>query len=66
MVAVQDGYARREARSLIEQYGEFAVARVRERAEEAARRGDMIMIGIYQIIAFEIDASRAIERAAVG
>jgi hypothetical protein len=66
MVAVLDGYARHEAQSLIEQHGDLATARVRERAGEAARRGDLVMVGICQIIAFEIEAYRAIERAAAG
>jgi hypothetical protein len=54
MVAVQDDYARREAQSLIEQYGDLALARVQERARDAAMRGNLVMVGLWEVVAFTI------------
>ena len=59
MVAVLDSYARQEAQSLIDRYGDLALARAQERAQDAATRGDAILVGLWEIIAFNIRSMSA-------
>jgi hypothetical protein len=54
MAVVLDDYARREAQILIEQLGDRALACAHERAAEAARRGQAIVVALWEIVAFEI------------
>jgi len=54
MVAVLDADARREAQILIDQYGDLALACAEERAQEAAARGNAVLVGLWEIVAFNI------------
>ena len=54
MVAVLDADARREAQVLIDQYGDLALACAEERAQEAAARGNAVLVGLWEIVGFNI------------
>ena len=54
MVAVLDAYARREAQSLIDQYGDLALACAQQRERDAAGHGNATLVGLWEIIAFYI------------
>jgi hypothetical protein len=54
MVAVLDADARREAQILVDQYGDLALACAEERAQEAAARGNAVLVGLWEIVGFNI------------
>jgi hypothetical protein len=58
MVAVLDDFARRTARSLIEQYGDCAFGCAVGRAKELEESGDLLGAGLWEIIALEITQLR--------
>jgi hypothetical protein len=54
MVAVLDTYARREAQSLIDQYGDLALACAQQRERDAAAHDNANLVGLWEIVAFYI------------
>ena len=64
MVAILDTDARREAQILIDQYGDLALVCAADRAQDAAARGNALLVGLWEIVGCNIRSMLPALRAA--